>query len=62
VIKATATVMVAHAAKIDQTTQKVPEQKRTSTTLDPSPAIKKVCLVLPDASREVIIRANIDLK
>jgi hypothetical protein len=54
-IKATATVMVAQAAKIDQTTLQVPEQIRTSTTLDPSPAIKKVCLGLPDASKEVII-------
>jgi hypothetical protein len=44
--------MVAHAAKIDQTTLQVPEQKRTSTALDPSPAIKKVCLGLPDASKE----------
>jgi hypothetical protein len=44
VIKAAATVMVAHAAKIDQTTLQAPEQKRTSTALDPSPAVKKVCL------------------
>jgi hypothetical protein len=41
-IKAAATVMVAQAAKIDQTTLQVPEQKRTSTALDPSPAVKKV--------------------
>jgi hypothetical protein len=34
-IKAAATVMVAQAAKIDQTTLEVPEQKRTSTTLEP---------------------------
>jgi hypothetical protein len=33
-VKAAATVMVAQAAKIDQTTLEVPEQKRTSTTLD----------------------------
>jgi hypothetical protein len=45
---AVATVMVAQAAKIDQTTLEVPEQKRTSTALDPSPAVKKVCLILPD--------------
>jgi hypothetical protein len=38
-VKAAATVMVAQAAKIDQTTLEVPEQKRTSTTLDPSPAV-----------------------
>jgi hypothetical protein len=47
-VKAVATVMVAQAAKIDQTTLEVPEQKRTSTALDPSPAVKKVCLILPD--------------
>jgi hypothetical protein len=61
-IKAAATVMVAQAAKIDQTTLQVPEQKRTSTALDPSPAIKKVCLGLPDASKEVVIGAVLDPK
>jgi hypothetical protein len=61
-VKAAATVMVAQAAKIDQTTLEVPEQKRTSTTLDPSPVVKKVCLGLPDASKEVVIRANLDPK
>jgi hypothetical protein len=60
--KAVATVMVAQAAKIDQTTLEVPEQKHTSTALDPSPAVKKVCLGLPDASKEVVIRANLDPK
>jgi hypothetical protein len=62
VVKAAATVMVAQAAKIDQTTLEVPEQKRTSTTLDPSPAVKKVFLGLPDASKEVVIGANLDPK
>jgi hypothetical protein len=61
-IKATTTVMVAQAAKIDQTTLQVPEQKRTSTILDPSRAVKKVCLGLPDASNEVIIGADLDPK
>jgi hypothetical protein len=61
-IKAAATVMVAQAAKIDQTTLEVPEQKRTSTALDPSPAVKKICLGLPDASKEVVIGANLDPK
>jgi hypothetical protein len=61
-IKDAATVMVAQAAKIDQTTLQVPEQKRTSTALDPSPAVKKVCLGLPDASKEVIIGADLDPK
>jgi hypothetical protein len=61
-IKAATTIMVAQAAKIDQTTLQVPEQKRTSTALDPSPAVKKVCLGLPDASEEVIIWADLDPK
>jgi hypothetical protein len=61
-IKAAATAIVAQAAKIDQTTLQVPEQKRTTTTLDPSPAVKKVCLVLPDASKEVVIEADLDPK
>jgi hypothetical protein len=60
--KAVATVMVAQAAKINQTNLEVPEQKRTSTALDPSPAVKKVCLGLPDASKEVVIGANLDAK
>jgi hypothetical protein len=61
-IKAAAMVMVAQAAKIDQTTLQVPEQKRTSTALDPSPSVKKVCLSLPDASKEVVIGADLDPK
>jgi hypothetical protein len=60
--KAAATVMVVQAAKIDQTTLEVLEQKRTSTALDPSPAVKKVCLGLPDASKEVVMGANLDPK
>jgi hypothetical protein len=59
-IKAAATVIVAQAAKIDQTILQVLEQKRTSTALDPNPAIKKVCLGLPDASKEVVIGADLD--
>jgi hypothetical protein len=61
-IKVAATVMVTQAAKIDQTTLQVPEQKRTTTALDLSPAVKKVCLGLPDASKEVIVRADLDPK
>jgi hypothetical protein len=61
-IKAAATVIVAQAGKIDQTTLQVPEQKRTSTALDPSPAVKKVCLGLHDASKEVIIGPDLDPK
>jgi hypothetical protein len=58
-IKATATVMVTQAAKINQTTLEVPEQEHTSTALDPSLAVKKVCFGLPDVSKEVIIWANL---
>jgi hypothetical protein len=61
-VKAAATVMVAQAARIDQTTLEVPEQKHTNTALDPSPVVKKICLGLPDASKEVVIGANLDPK
>jgi hypothetical protein len=61
-IKAAATVMVAQAAKIDQTTLQVPEKKRTSTALDPSPVVKKVCLGLSDASKVVVIGVDLDPK
>jgi hypothetical protein len=54
--------MVTQAAKIDKTTLEVPEQKRTSTALDPRTAVKKVCLGLPDTSKEVVIGANLDPK
>jgi hypothetical protein len=58
VIKVAAMVMVAQAAKIDQTTLQVLEQKRTTTALDQSPAVKKVCLGLLEASKEVVIGAT----
>jgi hypothetical protein len=61
-IKAATTVMVAQSTKIDQTTLQVPEQKHTSIALDPIPAVKKVCLGLPDASKEVVIGADLDPK
>jgi hypothetical protein len=61
-IKAEETVTVTQAAKIDQTTLLVPEQKRTSTALHPSLFVKKVCLGLPDASKEVVIGADLDPK
>jgi hypothetical protein len=60
--KAAAMVMVAQAARFDQTTLEVSKQKRTSTTLDPSPAMKKVCLSLSDASKEVVIGIDLDPK
>jgi hypothetical protein len=61
-IKDAATVLVAQAAKVNQTTLKIPEQKRTNTALDPSPTIKKVCLGLPDASKEIVIGADLNPK
>jgi hypothetical protein len=61
-IKAAATIIIAQVAKIDQTTLQVPEQRRTTTALDPSPAVKKVCLSLPNASKEVVIGADLDPK
>jgi hypothetical protein len=61
-VKAAAAVIVDQAAKINQITLEVPEQKRTSTTLDPSPGVKKVFLVLPDESKEVVIGANLGPK
>jgi hypothetical protein len=47
--KAAAMVMVAQAAKIDQTTMEVPEQKHTSTALDPSLALNKVYVEIKSA-------------
>jgi hypothetical protein len=61
-IKAAATVTVTQAAKIDQTTLEIPEQKRTSIALDPSPTVKKVFLGLLDASKKVVIGSNLDPK
>jgi hypothetical protein len=54
--------MVARAVKIDQTTLAVPEQKPATTALDPRSAVKKDCLGLHDASKEVTIRADLDPK
>jgi hypothetical protein len=54
--------MIAQAAKIDQTTLEVPEQKCINIAMDPSPAVKNVCLGLLDASKEVTIRADLDPK
>jgi hypothetical protein len=59
---AAATIMIAQAAKIDQTTLEVPEQKCINIAMDPSPAVKKVCLGLLDASKEVTIGADLDPK
>jgi hypothetical protein len=45
-----------------RSTLEVLEQKHTTTTLNPSPSMKKVCLVLSDASKEVTIGADLDPK
>jgi hypothetical protein len=44
-------VMVAEAKKVAPTDLTIPEQKRTETTLDATPATKKVCLGLADQPR-----------
>jgi hypothetical protein len=54
--------MVTQAAMIDQTTLQVPEQKHSTIALDPIPAVKKVCLGLPDTSKEVVVGADLDPK
>jgi hypothetical protein len=59
---ATALVMVAQDVKTDVTTLELPEQKHMPTTLDASPMVKKVCLGLPDAAKEVTIGSDLDPK
>jgi hypothetical protein len=48
-------VMVAEAKKVDASDLTIPEQKRTETTLDATPAMKKVCLGLADPTKTVVI-------
>jgi hypothetical protein len=52
-------VMVAEAKKVTPTDLTIPEQKRTETTLNASPATKKVCLGLTDPAKTVIIGDNL---
>jgi hypothetical protein len=59
---AAATIMVAQAAMIDITSLEVPEQKHTPTAQDANPAVKKVCLSLPDTAKEVTIGSDLDPK
>jgi hypothetical protein len=54
--------MVTQVAKIDQITLEVPEQKRMTTALDTSTAVKKVCLGLLGATKEVTIGVDLDPK
>jgi hypothetical protein len=51
-VKAAAMVMVAQAAKIDKATLDVPEQKRTSTALDPSQLSRRFASACPTHPRK----------
>ena len=59
---AAASAMVAQASTVDVSMLEVPEQKHTETALDPSLAIKRVCLNLSDRTREVSIGADLTKK
>jgi hypothetical protein len=54
-------VTVAEAKKVAPTDLTSPEQKRTETTLDAIPAMKKVCLGLADPAKTVVIGDNPDI-
>jgi hypothetical protein len=51
-------VMVAEAKKVDPSDLTIPKQKRIETTLDATPATKKVCLGLADPTKTVVIGTN----
>jgi hypothetical protein len=55
-------IMVAEAKKVAPTDLTIPEQKRTETALDATPATKKVCLSLADPAKTVIIGDNLGEK
>jgi hypothetical protein len=55
-------VMVAEAKKVAPTDLAIPEQKRTETSLDATPATKKVCLGLADPAKMVVIGDNLEEK
>jgi hypothetical protein len=48
-------IMVAKAKKVDPSDLTIPEQKRTETALDATPATKKVCLGLAGPTKMVVI-------
>jgi hypothetical protein len=52
-------VMVAEAKKVAPTDLTIPEQKRTETALDATPAMKKVYLALADPAKTVVIGDNL---
>jgi hypothetical protein len=55
----TSAVMVAEAKKVAPTDLTIPEQKRTETALDASPATKKVFLDIDDLAKMVVIGDNL---
>jgi hypothetical protein len=55
-------VMVAKAKKVAPTDLTIPEQKRTETALNATPAMKKVCFGLADPAKTVVISDNIGEK
>jgi hypothetical protein len=55
-------VMVAEAKKVAPSDPIIPKQKRTETSLDPTPATKKVCLGLADPAKTVVIGDNLGEK
>jgi hypothetical protein len=55
-------VTVVEAKKVAPTDLVIPEQKRTKTALDATPATKKVCLGLADPAKTVVIGDNLGEK
>jgi hypothetical protein len=55
-------VMIAEAAKVAPSDLTVPDQKRTETALDATPATKKVYLGLADPEKTVVIGDNLGEK
>jgi hypothetical protein len=55
-------IMVAEAKKVDPFDLTIPEQKRTETALDATPAMKKVCLGLADPTKTVVINNDLGEK
>jgi hypothetical protein len=52
-------IMVAEAKKVAPTDLTIPEQKRSETALDATPAMKKVCLGFADPTKMVVIGDNL---
>jgi hypothetical protein len=58
----TSVVMIVEAAKVTPSDLTIPEQKRTDTALNATPATKKVCLGLADPEKTVVISDNLGEK